>query len=93
MTVNRARLRSLSGDDLARLASAGDLDLVYAHLASQHNFTPTADRILRVVAPVRRPKPLPPGRAEAYGEASSRQLPKQFRLPGGAGARGRLGRR
>jgi hypothetical protein len=52
MTVNRARLRSLPGDDLARLASAGDLDLVYAHLASQHNFAPTADRILRVAAPV-----------------------------------------
>ena len=51
MVVSRARLRALSGNDLARLASSGDLDLIYAHLASQHNFTPTAERILRVTEP------------------------------------------
>jgi hypothetical protein len=51
LAVNRARLRSLSGDELAKLAGAGDLDLVYAHLASQRNFTPTADRIMRLLDP------------------------------------------
>ena len=51
MIVNRARLRTLSGADLAKLAVSGDLDLVYAHLQSQRNFTPTAERILRVIEP------------------------------------------
>jgi hypothetical protein len=36
---------------LARLAASGDLDLIYAHLHSQRNFTPTAERIGRIVAP------------------------------------------
>jgi hypothetical protein len=51
MTVSPARLRALSGDQLARLAVSGDLDLIYAHLHSQRNFTPTAERLLQVVAP------------------------------------------
>jgi hypothetical protein len=51
MTVNRNRLRALSGDALARLAGSGDLDLIYAHLHSQRNFTPTAERISRVIDP------------------------------------------
>lgn len=45
MTVNRNRLRALSGDTLSRLALSGDLDLIYAHLHSQRNFTPTAERV------------------------------------------------
>jgi hypothetical protein len=51
MSVNRDRLKALSGDALARLAASGDLDLIYAHLHSQRNFTPTAERIVRVIAP------------------------------------------
>jgi hypothetical protein len=51
MTVNRNRLRALSGDALARLAATGDLDLIYAHLHSQRNFTPTAERISRTLDP------------------------------------------
>ena len=47
MTVNRERLRALPGDALARLAATGDLDLIYSHLQSQRNFTPTAERIVR----------------------------------------------
>jgi hypothetical protein len=46
MTVNRDRLRALPGDALARLARGGDLDLIYAHLHSQRNFTPTAERVV-----------------------------------------------
>jgi SapC protein len=49
MTVNRERLRALPGDALARLARSGDLDLIYAHLHSQRNFTPTAERVVRVI--------------------------------------------
>jgi hypothetical protein len=51
MAVNRGRLRALPGDALARLAQSGDLDLIYAHLHSQRNFTPTAERIVRVIDP------------------------------------------
>jgi hypothetical protein len=51
MSVNRDRLKALSGDALARLAASGDLDLIYAHLHSQRNFTPTAERIVRHIAP------------------------------------------
>jgi hypothetical protein len=49
MTVNRDRLRAQPGDALARLARTGDLDLIYAHLHSQRNFTPTAERVVRVI--------------------------------------------
>ena len=38
--VNRDRLKALSGDNLSRVAVSGDLDLIYAHLHSQRNFTP-----------------------------------------------------
>ena len=48
-SVNRDRLKALSGDQLARLAARGDLDLIYAHLHSQRNFTPTAERIVRIL--------------------------------------------
>jgi hypothetical protein len=51
MTVSRERLKALSGDALARLAASGDLDLIYAHLHSQRNFTPTAERIARIMGP------------------------------------------
>jgi hypothetical protein len=51
MSVNRDRLKALSGDELARLAATGDLDLIYAHLYSQRNFTPTAERIVGHIAP------------------------------------------
>jgi hypothetical protein len=49
MSVNRDRLKALPGDKLARLAATGDLDLIYAHLHSQRNFTPTAERVVRVI--------------------------------------------
>ena len=51
MSMNRDRLKALSGSVLAGLAARGDLDLIYAHLYSQRNFTPTAERIVRVVDP------------------------------------------
>jgi hypothetical protein len=57
MTVNRDKLRSLPGDSLARLAATGDLDLIYAHLHSQRNFTPTAERVVRLLDPQVAPEP------------------------------------
>jgi hypothetical protein len=50
MSVNRERLRALSGETLGRLAVVGELDLIYAHLHSQRNFTVTAERVLGVMA-------------------------------------------
>ena len=49
--VSRARLRALLGEALAKLASNGDLDLIYTHLHSQRNFTPTAERVVRMIEP------------------------------------------
>jgi hypothetical protein len=50
MSVNRERLRALSGERLARLAVLGELDLIYAHLHSHRNFTATAERVLGMMA-------------------------------------------
>lgn len=50
MAVNRDRLRALPGEALARFAALGELDLIYAHLHSQRNFTATAERVLGVMA-------------------------------------------
>jgi hypothetical protein len=50
MSVNRDRLRALSGETLQRFAALGELDLIYAHLHSQRNFTATAERVLGVMA-------------------------------------------
>jgi len=57
MIVSRERLRALAGDALARLAATGDLDLIYAHLHSQRNFTPTAERVARLLEPQATPEP------------------------------------
>jgi hypothetical protein len=57
MAVSRDRLRALPGDALARLAALGELDLIYAHVYSQRHFTPTAERVLDVMAaPARVPE-------------------------------------
>jgi hypothetical protein len=68
MTVNRDRLKALPGDALARLAASGDLDLIYAHLHSQRNFTPTAERIVRVIAPEQAKAAATPAKEPATAE-------------------------
>jgi SapC len=50
-TVNRDRLKNLSGDTLSELVKADELELVYIHLFSLANFTPMAERT-RGSAPV-----------------------------------------
>jgi hypothetical protein len=57
MAVNRDRLRALPGETLARFAALGELDLIYAHLHSQRNFTATAERVLGVMAVAGEPAP------------------------------------
>lgn len=57
MAVNRDRLKALPADALARLNATGDLDLIYAHLHSQRNFTPTAERVVPLLEPQATPEP------------------------------------
>jgi hypothetical protein len=44
--VDRARLRALSGDDLAKLASTDELELLYLHLQSMRNFSMVKDKLI-----------------------------------------------
>jgi hypothetical protein len=74
MTVNRNRLRALPGEALARLAVRGDLDLIYMHLHSQRNFTPTGERMTRV---------FDPAQSAAIPAADAELAPDQF----GAGSK------
>ncbi|MDX6805812.1 SapC family protein [Terrihabitans rhizophilus] len=43
--ISAERLKALSGERLEQLARADELDLIYAHLHSLRNFTPTAERV------------------------------------------------
>lgn len=45
MTVNRERLKALAPEKLAELMQADELELIYLHLQSLRNFTPTAERV------------------------------------------------
>lgn len=54
--VSRDRLKKLPGDELSRLATSGDLDLIYAHLHSQRYFAATAERVPQ--APASTPAPV-----------------------------------
>jgi SapC len=44
MAVNRARLKTLSGEKLAEMARSDELELLYAHLHSMRNFVAMRDR-------------------------------------------------
>ena len=43
--VDRARLKTLSGNVLAQLVQSDELELIYAHLVSMRNFTTLRDRL------------------------------------------------
>ena len=45
LSVNREKLRNLPAEELSKLAQSGELDLIYAMLHSQRNFTPLAERL------------------------------------------------
>ena len=42
--VDRARLKTLSGNVLAQLVQSDELELIYAHLVSMRNFATVRDR-------------------------------------------------
>ena len=43
--VDRARLKTLSGNVLAQLEQSDELELIYAHLVSMRNFVTVRDRL------------------------------------------------
>ena len=43
--VDRARLKTLSGNVLAQLVQSDELELIYAHLVSMRNFATVRDRL------------------------------------------------
>jgi hypothetical protein len=55
--VNRDRLRQLDPQKLSELSRSGALDLIYAHLHSLRNFTPTAERVAQAEAAADAPPP------------------------------------
>jgi hypothetical protein len=47
MVVDRARLRTLAGEQLAELAKTDELELIYLHLQSMRNFNELKDRLVQ----------------------------------------------
>jgi hypothetical protein len=43
--VNRAKLKALPGDKLSELAKTDELELLYLHLQSMHNFNSLRERL------------------------------------------------
>ena len=50
MVVDRAKLKALSGEQLASLAQSDELELIYLHLHSMRNFTAVKDKLVASVA-------------------------------------------
>jgi SapC len=51
MAVPRRKLRALSGDALASLATTDELELLYLHLYSMRNFVEVKDRLIGTLSP------------------------------------------
>ena len=49
--VNRQRLNALDGEQLATLAKAEELELLYTHLVSMQNFRPMVERVAETTGP------------------------------------------
>lgn len=63
MAVNRAKLKALDDDVLARMAKSDELELIYLHLQSMQNFTSILKRI----------GAKPEGKPAAKGDAASEE--------------------
>jgi hypothetical protein len=69
MAVNRARLKTLSGDKLVEMARNDELELLYAHLHSMRNFVAMRERFAAAApAKLAHPDSVPPA-AEAEPKA------------------------
>ena len=49
--VNRQRLNALDGEQLATLAKAEELELLYTHLVSMQNFRPIVEQVAETTGP------------------------------------------
>lgn len=63
MAVNRARLKTLSGEKLVEMARSDELELLYAHLHSMRNFTAMRERFA-AAAPAKLVQPEVPSEAD-----------------------------
>ncbi len=67
MAVNRDRLKKLSGEKLAELVQANELELIYIHLQSIRNISVMADRLSGTLSP--------DGQAQSAGESTAQASP------------------
>jgi len=76
MVVNRARLKTLSGEKLAEMARSDELELLYAHLHSMRNFVAMRERFT-AAAPARLAQPeSAPSAADAEPKARKAEADK-----------------
>jgi SapC protein len=78
--VNRAKLKALPGDKLAELAKTDELELLYLHLQSMHNFNSLRERL--VVVQSGKPQREEPPRAAAARDVDAKPM-----AAGGKGAK------
>jgi len=70
MTINRDKLKALSGDVLAEMARTDELEMCYVHLQSLNNLTPMAQRIAEAAAGATSPPPVRPTAEGAPAETA-----------------------
>ena len=73
-TVNREKLKALSGEKLSQLAKTDELELTYTHLRSLNNFTEMLKRVAghRARAPKAPPEEPKSAKPEAAADKSAR---------------------
>lgn len=69
--VNRAKLKALSGEQLAQLAKTDELELLYTHLHSMRNFNSLKDRLVVVEGGKAKPAAAPADEAQAQAKAKA----------------------
>jgi hypothetical protein len=70
MTINRDKLKALSGDVLAEMARTDELEMCYVHLQSLNNLTPMAQRIAKAAERETAPAPVEPTAEGAAAETA-----------------------
>jgi hypothetical protein len=73
MTINRDKLKALSGDVLAEMARTDELEMCYVHLQSLNNLTPMAQRIAEAASGETAPPPVKLTAEAAPAETAPRE--------------------
>jgi hypothetical protein len=74
-TVHRERLRAVEAEALGQMARSGELDLIYAHIHSMRNLTPTAERIRNAASEAVSPAVAPETSKPANGKSRRSPAP------------------